>query len=53
MISVRAKKSLYRDIRSNVTLQLMGAGDLLTKDMEKAKLLNAAFALVVTLRTCL
>ena len=31
----------------------MGAGDLVTKDVEKAKVLNAAFALVFTLKTCL
>lgn len=43
----RAKETLGE----NVGLLLRGAGDLVTKDMEKAEVINSFFALVFTGKT--
>ncbi|GAB0204007.1 hypothetical protein GRJ2_002866300 [Grus japonensis] len=51
------KKGFYtyisskRKMRENVGLLLNGAGDLVTQDMEKTEVLNAAFASVFTSKT--
>lgn len=42
--------SYKRKTRENVELLLNGAGNLVVKDMEKAKVLNATFGLVLTLK---
>lgn len=43
--------SSKRKVRENVSLLLNGAGDLVTKDMEKAKVFNAFFTSVFTGKT--
>lgn len=50
----RHKKEAYkRKTRANVGLLLNGAGNLMTKDMAKVKILNTFFISVFTGKTCL